>query len=136
MFRSCLRRTESQATAPSDQPLYISTSSKYPDAAWKFIEFVTASEQQKFRALEGSYLPTLSALYDDPEIQDTVPVVALAKVALQHTRPRPVSPYYSDMSLAMQEQFNASLKGDITPEEAARTLKSELERIIQQGQEA
>jgi multiple sugar transport system substrate-binding protein len=119
-----------------DQPLYISTSSKNPDAAWKFIEFVTASEQQKFRALEGSYLPTLSALYDDPEIQDTVPVVALAKVALQHTRPRPVSPYYSDMSLAMQEQFNASLKGDITPEEAARTLKSELENIIQQGQEA
>ena len=119
-----------------DQPLYISTSSKNPDAAWKFIEFVTASEQQKFRALEGSYLPTLSALYDDPEIQDTVPVVALAKEALQHTRPRPVSPYYSDMSLAMQEQFNASLKGDITPEEAARTLKSELENIIQQGQEA
>ena len=119
-----------------DQPLYISTSSKNPDAAWKFIEFATASEQQKFRALEGSYLPTISDLYDEPEIQDTVPVVALAKEALQHTRPRPVSPYYSDMSLAMQEQFNASLKGDITPEEAARTLKSELENIIQQGQEA
>jgi multiple sugar transport system substrate-binding protein len=119
-----------------DQPLYISTSSKYPDAAWKFIEFLTAPEQQKFRALEGSYLPTRSDLYDDPEIQDSVPVVALAKEALQHSRPRPVSPYYSDMSLEMQEQFNASLKGDTTPEEAARTLKSELESIIQQGQEA
>jgi multiple sugar transport system substrate-binding protein len=119
-----------------DQPLYISTSSKYPDAAWKFIEFLTAPEQQRLRALEGSYLPTRSDLYDDPEIQDTVPVVALAKVALQHTRPRPVSPYYSDMSLEMQDQFNASLSGDTTPEEAARTLKSELERIIQQGQES
>src|SRR5215216_649404 len=119
-----------------DQPLYISTSSKYPDEAWKFIEFVTASEQQKFRALEGSYLPTISDLYDDPEIQDTVPVVALAKEALQHTRPRPVSPYYSDMPLEMQEQFNLSLKGDMTPEEAARALKSELENIIQKGQES
>src|ERR687889_1501777 len=69
----------------------------------------------------------------DPEIQDTVPVVALAKEALQHTRPRPVLPYYSDMSLEMQEQFNLSLKGDMTPEEAARALKSELENIIQQG---
>ena len=117
-----------------DQPLYISTSSKYPDEAWKFIEFVTASEQQKFRALEGSYLPTISDLYDDPEIQDSVPVVALAKEALQHTRPRPVSPYYSDMSLEMQDQFHASLRGDTTPEEAARMLKSELENIIQQGQ--
>jgi multiple sugar transport system substrate-binding protein len=119
-----------------DQPLYISTSSKYPDAAWKFIEFLTAPEQQRFRALEGAYLPTISELYDDPEIRDSVPVVALAKEALQHTRPRPVSPYYSDMSLEMQDQFNASLKGDTTPEEAARTLKSELENIIQQGQEA
>ena len=119
-----------------DQPLYISTSSKYPDAAWKFIEFVTASEQQKFRALEGSYLPTISDLYDDPEIQDSVPVVALAKEALQHTLPRPVTPYYSDMSLEMAEQFNASLTGDLTPEEAARTLKEGLESIIQQGQES
>jgi multiple sugar transport system substrate-binding protein len=119
-----------------DQPLYISTSSKYPDAAWKLIEFLSATEQQRFRAVEGSYLPTRSALYDDPEIQDSVPVVALAKEALQHTRPRPVSPYYSDMSLEMQDQFNASLKGDTTPEETARTLKSELENIIQQGQEA
>jgi multiple sugar transport system substrate-binding protein len=119
-----------------DQPLYISASSKHPDAAWKFIEFLTAPEQQRLRALEGAYLPTRSDLYDDPEIQDSVPVVALAKEALQHTRPRPVSPYYSDMSLEMQEQFYASLKGETTPEEAARTLKSELENIIQQGQEA
>jgi len=119
-----------------DQPLYISATSKYPDAAWKFIEFLSASEQQRFRAIEGSYLPTRSALYDDPEIQDSVPVVALAKEALQHTRPRPVSPYYSDMALEMAEQFNASLKGDATPEEAARTLKKELESIIQEGQES
>jgi multiple sugar transport system substrate-binding protein len=102
-----------------DQPLYISTSSKYPDAAWRFIEFVTASGQQRLRTLEGSYLPTRSALYDDPEIQEKVPVVALAKEALQHTRPRPVSPYYSDMSLEMAEQFNASLKGDDTQRRGA-----------------
>ncbi len=119
-----------------DQPLYISATSKYPDAAWKFIEFLTAPEQQKLRAVEGSYLPTRTALYDDAQIQDTVPVVALAREALQHARPRPVSPYYSDMSLEMKEQFNASLVGDISPEEAARNLKEQLENFIQQGQES
>jgi multiple sugar transport system substrate-binding protein len=117
-----------------DQPLYISTSSKNPDAAWKFIEFLSAPEQQKFRAIEGSYLPTRSNLYDDPEIQESVPVVALAKTALQHTLPRPVTPYYSDMSLEMQDQFNASLLGNVSPEEAARTLKENLENFIRQGQ--
>ena len=117
-----------------DQPLYISTSSKYPDAAWKFIEFLSAPEQQKYRAVKASYLPTRTALYEDAEIQESVRVIALAREALQHTRPRPVSPYYSDMSLEMHEQFNASLLGDLTPEEAARTLKKNLENLIQQGQ--
>ncbi len=119
-----------------DQPLYISTSSKYPDAAWKFIEYITAPEQQKLRAMKGSYLPTRTALYDDPDIRESVPVVALAKEALQHTRPRPVSPYYSDMSLEMQKQFNASLTGDITPAEAARSLKTSLENFIREGQKS
>ena len=118
-----------------DQPLYISSTAKDPDAAWKFIQFLTAPEQQKIRAVEGAYLPTRTALYEDPEIQEKVPVVPLARVALQHTRPRPVSPYYSDMSLEMAEQFNASLSGEITPEEAARTLKEQLERFIEEGQE-
>lgn len=119
-----------------DQPLYIGSNATDPDAAWKFIQFLTAPEQQKIRAVEGSYLPTRTALYDDPEIQEKVPVIPLAKVALQHTRPRPVSPYYSDMSLEMAEQFNLSLSGDISPEEAAQTLKEQLESFIQQGQEA
>jgi multiple sugar transport system substrate-binding protein len=117
-----------------DQPLYISTSSKNPDAAWKFIEYLSAPEQQKFRATKGSYLPTRIELYDDPEIQDSVPVVALAKTALQHTMPRPVTPYYSDMSLEIRDQFNASLLGEISPEQAARTMKENLENLIQQGQ--
>ena len=119
-----------------DQPLLINATSENQDAAWEFIKFLTAPEQQKFRAVEGSFLPTRSSLYDDPEIQESVPVVALAKEALQHTRPRPVSPYYSDMSLEMAEQFNASLKGDVTPEQAAQTLQSELERFIEQGQQS
>jgi multiple sugar transport system substrate-binding protein len=75
-----------------DQPLYISATSKFPEAAWEFIEFLTAPEQQKLRAIEGSYLPTRTALYDDPEIQESVPVVPLASEALQHTRPPPSRP--------------------------------------------
>jgi hypothetical protein len=39
------------------------------------------------------------------------------------------------MSLEMAEQFNASLTGDLKPEEPARTLKIGLEIIIQEGEE-
>ena len=37
------------------------------------------------------------------------------------------------MSLEMQEQFNNSLKGDITPEEAVGTLQTDLQAIIDEG---
>ena len=119
-----------------DQPFYINATSKNQDGAWEFIKFMTAPEQQKLRAVEGSFLPTLTSLYDDQEIQESVPVVALAKEALQHTRPRPVSPYYSDMSLEMAEQFHLSLKGEVPPEQAVRNLQRQLEDFIEQGQES
>jgi multiple sugar transport system substrate-binding protein len=122
--------------AVGDQPLYINAFSENQDAAWEFIKFLSAPEQQKLRAIDGSYLPTLKGLYDDQEIRETVPVVGLAEEALQHTKPRPVSPYYSDMSLVMAEEFNASLNGEISPEETAQTLQQEIERFIREGQES
>jgi multiple sugar transport system substrate-binding protein len=75
-------------------------------------------------------------LYDDPEIRDSVPIVALAKEALRNSRPRPVSPYYSDMSLEIAEQFHASLNGEVSPEQAARTLQTQLKQMIQEGRES
>jgi multiple sugar transport system substrate-binding protein len=63
---------------------------------------------------------------------EEVPVVDLSKEALQNARPRPVSPYYSQMSREMAWQFNYVVRGAISPEEAVETLQSELRRIIQQ----
>ena len=103
------------------------------DAAWEFVQFMTAPEQQKFYALGGSYLPTLTALYDDAEIQENVPTVRLGADALKNTVPRPVSPVYSDMSLKMSEEFNASLGGDTPPQQAISSLQSELQKIADQA---
>ena len=102
------------------------------DAAWKFIEFASAPEQQKFRAIEGGFLPTLKALYDDQDVLDAVPVIKLAPEVLSRTVPRPVSPYYSDMSLEMAAQFNDSLNGETTPAKAVKTLQEELQNIAEQ----
>ena len=60
-------------------------------------------------------------------------MVALSKEALQNARPRPVSPYYSQMSRTMAEQFNSVLTGATSPRESVETLQSELQRIIEEG---
>ena len=94
---------------------------------------MTAEEQQKWRALKATLLPTRAALYEDQEVLQKVPVIRLGKEALQNTKPRPVSPYYSDMSLKMAEQFNKNVKGDVSPEQAVKTLQDELQQIVEQG---
>ena len=112
--------------------MLINAQSDMQEEAWEFIKFMTAPEQMKFRAVEATVLPTRADLLEDPDIKK-IPVVAQGSPAIENTHARPVSPYYSDMSLEMQEQFNASLKGDISPEEAVKTLQEDLERIIEAG---
>ncbi len=62
-----------------------------------------------------------------------LPIAKLGRGALEGARPRPVSPYYSDMSLVMAEQFNAALKGDKPVGEALEELQKELLNIVDQG---
>jgi ABC-type glycerol-3-phosphate transport system substrate-binding protein len=94
---------------------------------------MTSEQNMKYRAVEATLLPTLKSLYDDPDVVEAIPVIELGKEAIQHTVPRPVSPYYGDMSLEMAEQFAAVVKGDTSPEQAAKTLQSSLENIIEQA---
>lgn len=112
--------------------LLMNEASEKKEAAWEFITFITAPAQQKTRAVEGSYLPTREDLYEDKEIVDSVPVIELAGgQAFKNSRIRPLSVYYQDMSLIMQEQFNNVLTGRVPPEGAVRTLQEELAPILE-----
>jgi multiple sugar transport system substrate-binding protein len=116
---------------------FVNANSEKQDQAWEFIRFMTDPEQLKMNALQGSKLPTRRALYDDPEILENVPVARLGKEAIiENSTPRPVSPVYSDMSLVMAEQLNRSLKGSTSPEQAVKTLQTELQEIADQGAQA
>jgi trehalose/maltose transport system substrate-binding protein len=121
------------ASALGGWNMMINANSEKQDSAWEFVQWMTAPEQQKFRALNGAFLPTITSLYEDQEITQKVPVVGLGQEALKNSRPRPVSPFYSDMSLKMAEQFNRALKGDVSPEQAVKTLQQELSSIVEQG---
>jgi multiple sugar transport system substrate-binding protein len=112
----------------------INANSQNPDAAWSFVQYMAAPEQQRIFAVETARIPTLTSLLENEEVAKAVPVIPLAREAIDRTRPRPVSPYYSDMSLKLAEQFNSALKGDVSPEQAVKTLQQEMEQIVEQGQ--
>lgn len=113
--------------------MYMNSSSQNKDAAWEFIKFMTAPEQQKFRANEGSFLPTISNLYEDQELVNNVPVIEPARdIVRQDARSRPVTPYYSVISTRLAQGFNASLTGDKDPQQAVEDLQNEMQNIIEQ----
>jgi trehalose/maltose transport system substrate-binding protein len=53
--------------------LMVSKFSKYPIEAAALVQFLTSAAEQKRRAIEGSYNPSLRSLYRDPEILAAVP---------------------------------------------------------------
>ena len=111
--------------------MYINAASDKQDAAWEFIKFATAPEQQRFRALEGSFLPTLTELYDDRQILDEVPVIELGGDIIENNlRSRPASPAYSQLSRRMAVRFNDCLSGDLEPEQTVQTLQEEMENLL------
>jgi multiple sugar transport system substrate-binding protein len=114
--------------------MLINAQTDMPDEAWEFVSWMTSEQAQRLRAIDASLLPTRPELYKDPKIRETIPVIVEGEAALKNAKARPVSPYYSDMSLEMQEQFNGVVKGDISPEDAVASLQDSLTQIIEAGQ--
>jgi len=113
----------------------INAQSDLQDEAWEFVKFMSSYESFKFRAVNGGYISARKAILDDPAVQEAIPTVKLAKdVLLEYATSRPVTQYYGDMSLEMQEQFNNALTGDTSPQQAVETLQKSLSSIMQQAE--
>lgn len=113
----------------------INAQTDMPDEAWEFVQFMTNEENLKYRAIEGGYIPGRSSLLNDPEVDEANPIVGLAKeILLDNATSRPVTQFYGDMSLEMAEQFNAALKGDVSPQQAVKTLQESLSSIMEQAE--
>jgi ABC-type glycerol-3-phosphate transport system substrate-binding protein len=113
----------------------INAQSDVQDEAWEFVKFMTSYENMKWRAVNGGYISARKKILDDPDVQKAIPTVKLAKdVLLDYATSRPVTEFYGDMSLEMQEQFNNALTGDTSPQDACQTLQKSLTSIMEQAQ--
>lgn len=123
------RRKRSAATLGGWQ-LAVNKHSKHPQAAEKFLAFMTSAKAQKHLGLTVGFQPTRKALYEDAELLAAQPALVELYKIFQRARPRPVSPYYVLLSQAMQSEFSAALAGVKTPDEALRALQSQMEEIL------
>lgn len=110
--------------------LAVSKYSQHPDEALKFVEYMTSPEVQKRRSIEGSFLPTIANLYDDPDILSANPYYAsLKEVFMGGAVARPSGPtgaLYNDVSVAYFSAVHDVLSG----KKDATTAVTELEQTL------
>ncbi|MGO6903057.1 ABC transporter substrate-binding protein, partial [Rhizobium ruizarguesonis] len=98
----------------------ITSASKHPDEAWKYITFMTSQATQN--AYAKLSLPIWASSYEDPAVtKGQEELISAAKIGLAAMYPRPTTPKYQELSTALQQAIQESLLGQSSPEDALKS---------------
>jgi trehalose/maltose transport system substrate-binding protein len=112
--------------------LSVSKYSKNQDAAADLVMYLTSKEEQKRRAVEGSYLPTIGVLYEDPDILKASPFFGSLLSTFKSAVARPskiTGSNYNKVSNAFWNAVHSTLSGKQKADAALASLEGELKRI-------
>nr|WP_273205767.1 ABC transporter substrate-binding protein [Marinobacter subterrani] len=116
--------------------LAVSKYSENPALAADLVLYLTSYEEQKRRAIEGSYNPTIPALYKDEEVLAAVPFFGELFETFKNGVPRPSSvtgESYGRVSNAFFNSVHDVLSVEAEPEQALSGLERELRRLGRRG---
>lgn len=117
-----------------DWNLGVSKFSTKPKEALEAIKILTNQDQQRLRFLDGGFLPARPAVFDDAEIQKKYPYAKSAQASFENLKPRPVTPFYPDMSAnAIQPAFGQAMAKQLTPEQAIKQMADKMRQILKKG---
>jgi multiple sugar transport system substrate-binding protein len=111
--------------------LGIGAYSPNPDLAFEAALCLRQRDNQLVAASKGGLPPTMEALYDDPELQEAYPMADVLRETIADGVPRPVSPAYVDISLAVQDTLHPPR--NIDPDTTIDTLEDRLEEVEEGG---
>ncbi len=97
-------------------------------AALKAINCLTAPEQQRTIATTGGQPSVLRSLSDDAAIKEKLPFLPLMTQQLETAAPRPVTPNYNDISLAVRQVLHP--KDAIEPKSTYTALRDLIKRAL------
>jgi multiple sugar transport system substrate-binding protein len=116
---------------PSRPPLggfniAVSEFSDSGDLAFEAAECLANEDHQALAAELGGLPPTTEAVYDDEKVQKAFPFADLLRESIDNAGPRPVTPAYSDISLAIQKTFHPPESVD--PDTIVSKLRDRIEK--------
>ncbi len=96
--------------------LAVNASSRHPAEAWQLVKFLTAPEQMRERRDVAGELPARRSLYSDTALRAIV----------DHARPRPPTPLWSELSGALSVHLHRALLGEESSREALSSAAAEM----------
>jgi multiple sugar transport system substrate-binding protein len=99
------------AGTPSAPPLGginlgVSAYSKHVDFAYAATECITSDENQAYYMTTNGNPASSAAVYDDPQVQKVFPMANTIRDSLALAKPRPLSPYYSEVTGGIQREYH------------------------------
>ena len=103
--------------------------SKNKDLAFEAAECLASPENQLVAAEKGGLPPTSETVYGDPKLTKAFPFAKELRESIDQGAPRPVTPAYSDISLAIQKTFHPP--NAVDPDTVVDQLKDRMEKAAE-----
>jgi multiple sugar transport system substrate-binding protein len=110
--------------------LAVSAYSRHQKTAIAFIKYLTSLESERVGLIQGSFPPVWARLYDDPALIKRFPYLPVLKQSILTAKPRPVSPNYNQVSLAISNAVSGALTFRQTPDAAISQMAGDLGNVI------
>ena len=109
--------------------LAIGNFTDHPDEALAAVKCITSVENNAQYMVEAGNPAARAAAYDDPEVRKTFPMADLIRDSIDSAGPRPITPYYGDVSTSVQRNWHpeGSVNPKTTPKETDTFMKEVLD---------
>ena len=127
------------AGQPSKPPLGginlgIGAFTKYPEQALSLVKCVTSLQSNIDYMLDSGNPAAKGAAFDDPQVRKAFPMAPLIRDSINEAGPRPITPYYNDVSTSVQITWHppTSVRAPDTPRETQSFMTAVLhgERLL------
>ena len=86
--------------------LGVSKFSRYVDQAYDATTCITSDENQAYYMNTNGNPASSAAVYDDPQVQEAYPMADTIRESLEAAAPRPLTPYYSEVTGGLQREYH------------------------------
>jgi multiple sugar transport system substrate-binding protein len=90
---------------------------------------LASPEHQAIAAEKGGLPPTTESVYETQQVQDAYPFADLLRESIEAAAPRPVTPAYSDISLAIQKTYHPP--NGVEPDGIEEKLRDRMEKAAE-----